>query len=713
MKNNCISIHGITIKTNIIGLFATIFLSFIFAIFLSNKSMPLAEGWYDYYAAKILEGQTVYTDFEYLFTPIYIYFIALFVKIFGYNILGMRLLGVFMFILIATILYFIIIQIFTPSAAFFGAVTAVFYLQSEVYTVFYDYVRLMDIAAYLAILFMVITIKKWIWGKKATIQLTLWGLFTSAFILIKQNMGLLFWAFSFLFLLACLLYLQIPFKVIVKNVFLYFVALLIPIIVTVSVIAVKSDLTIFINSVFLGAAEAKGGLINALFRWIVIGKNSFLLYLMGAVVAVLILVINYRISNIYQSKQASNKIVFCITVIGFLFYLLGVISILSTPNMGEYFATLKAIDAYLIFLICFFLMLIFIVLFLKELIQKKTQYAKYLPLLGILGAFFSISYGAGTSGGLSVGESALGVAALVALFFDSLKNNWGILLKITVIILCIYISLRNIGYKLVYPCQWWGINSGSIYNCTMQTDIPVLSGIYVTQTEKNMYEGIVDTIEQYSEEDDSIYCFPFIPILYCLSNRNDPGVFAKVQWFDVSTNESVINDIEIIKETKPKVIVIYNLNETTYDGHESAFNSSKVSGTRMMRDFLYEFVYTNNYMYINNFVSDNNNISVFVYSDEDLRGRFEGSGTSNDPYLINNTADLVNWAMLQNRDNKEYNRMEYYKLNTDIDLNEVIWIPAGYYQQNLNVNLDLGNYNVLNINSNNDRYNLGQTLIAE
>lgn len=693
-------------KVPIVGLIATILLTSVFAVFLSSKSMPVAEGWYDYYATQILDGQIVYEDFEYLFAPAYIYFMTLFVKIFGTGIWGMRLLGVVMFVSIAIILYLIMIRLFSPTASFLAAVTAVFYLQSEVYSVFYDYVRLMDIMAYLAVLFMTCTMLRWIKHQKATVYLILWGIFSACFILVKQNMGLLFTAFSILFLIASLFYLQENIKGIMKKTGIYLISLAVPIIITIIIIGWISNINTFFQSVLFGAAEAKGGLLTVLFRWIVIGKDSFLLYLLGAIVAVMILVINYRIS-IYQAHVAPKRKLILLAVVFGIFFIC-VIAILHNRKLGEYFATLRALDPYLLFLITFILMLILIFIFIGGLLKKETKYAKYLPILGILGAFFSISYGAGTSGGLSIGESALGISVLICLFFDSIKGYLQICLKFLIILLCIYISMRNIAYKLVYPCQWWGINSGSIYDCTESTNIPGLKNIKVTASEKNFYESIVNVINENTSSEDTIYCFPCISIFYCLSDRNDPGVSAKVQWFDVSTNETVINDIDVIKNNPPKVILLYNLNESTYDGHESAFNSGDVSGTRIMRDFLYEFVYTNDYKYIDNYVSDNNNISVFVYDESDFTETLMGNGTKEDPYLINTTEELVNWSMYINQDKASED--DYFCINADIDLNEVIWIPAGYYQSGTEIRIDLNNHNILNLNTNPDRYNLGNTL---
>lgn len=695
-------------RINLIGILATMVVSIVFAMFLCNKSMPLAEGWYDYYARKMNEGCKVYEDFEYLFTPFYITFIAGFVKVFGESIIFMRILGVAVFTTIAVIIYLIMKQCFSISASVFAALTGVFYLQSEVYSVFYDYVRFMDIFSYLSILFMIYAVKKWISGDKEKIYTILWGVFSSLFVLVKQNMGLIYVAFSLIFLIACLLYLHFNIKDIAKKTGTYLISCIVPVILTFIVIYFVSDLSLFLNSTLFGATEAKGGMSAILFNWIINGKDFFLMYFFEAICAVMLLVIAYRISSENKKDEKINYIIF---IAGYLAIFIGVLCVLYSRKIGERFSQIKSVDVYLIFLIQFILLILLAVVFIIELIKGTNKYKKYLPFFAILGAFFAISYGAGTSGGLSVGESALGVSLLVCLFYDCIKSKIGIIIRVGVIFGCVYFSMRNIGYKMVYPCMWWGIDSMSLYDCTEKTDIEKLKGIKVSKSEKELYEGIVDIIQEYTEKDDSIYCFPFIPLFYCLSDRDDPGVFAKVQWFDVSTNESVINDIEVIRESKPKVILIYNLNESTYYGHESSFNLGEVSGTRKMRDFLYEFVYTNSYRYIDNFVSGNNNISVFVYDDGDENKALQGNGTQQDPYLINSRQDLVNLSMTSNR--CRFDTKVYYKLNSDIYLNDIIWIPINYYQYNENIIFDINNYTVYNINLDNNRYSLGQDIMIQ
>lgn len=690
------------------GLAMIVILVGIFALYLSNKSMPLPEGWYAYYAQHINNGSSVYKDFEYLFTPLYITFISFFIKIFGGSILASRLLGVIMFLAIAVIIYLIMTRSFSVGASVFGSITGVLYLQSEVYTVFYDYSRFMDIVSYLSILFMVTVMKRLAEERRSTEYVILWGIFSSFFVLIKQNMGLLFSVYSVFLLFMVLIYFGKSIKNICFSLLQYIIAWIIPIAAIFGIIYLTNDMDLFLNSTIFGAIEAKGGMQAILFNWIINGKATFQLYILEAFVLIFILIINYRLSKNNGEKGNENRN-FWITFLGWLVFCIGMICVLYNRSTGEWFASFRETSSYLVFLVCFLLLLLFIIIYIAEMFKDTNKYACFLPLLSVLGAFFAISYGAGTSGGLSVGESAVGVAVIVCLFYDSLKNRFSYVMKFLTICFCIFISLRNIGIKLIVPCSWWGINSESIYDCTEDTDIDVLKGIKLAESEKGMYEGIVDIIRENTDSKDSIYCFPCIPIIYCMSERMDPGVYSKVQWFDVSTNESLQKDIDVIKESFPKVIVIQNLFEFAYSGHESAFRMGNVSGTRNMRDFLYQFVYTNSYKYAGNFVSANNNISVFVYDESDFNQSLEGQGTKKSPYLIKTSQELVNWAMQANRGNAEKNI--YYKLAADLDLTHIIWVPAGQYSSCDNIELEYGDYNIYNINIEPDRYNLGQEII--
>ena len=170
----------------------TIAVAAFYAALMCNKTMPFAEGWYTYYAQLINEkGLLPYRDFEYLFSPLYIYFIAFITRFFGYDILTLRCVGILMFVIIALGVYLFITEIVGRKKAWIAAitsVTAVMYLQSEVVQIFYDYIRLMDIFAVFTVLFLIRAVKAMQHSENQGVKVNLFlcGLFNSLFINVKQ-----------------------------------------------------------------------------------------------------------------------------------------------------------------------------------------------------------------------------------------------------------------------------------------------------------------------------------------------------------------------------------------------------------------------------------------------------------------------------------------------------------------------------------------------
>jgi 4-amino-4-deoxy-L-arabinose transferase-like glycosyltransferase len=109
--------------------------------------MPISEGWYTEYAWLINHGELPYRDFEYLFFPLYTYIIAAFTSVFGYSIVALRILGIFVFAGIGAAIYCSLAKLFDNLSGMIGAVTAAIFLQSEIGQLFYDYIRFHDLFA--------------------------------------------------------------------------------------------------------------------------------------------------------------------------------------------------------------------------------------------------------------------------------------------------------------------------------------------------------------------------------------------------------------------------------------------------------------------------------------------------------------------------------------------------------------------------------------
>ncbi len=270
-----------TDKRYYIFMILTIAVAAFYAALMCDKTMPFAEGWYTYYAQLINEkGLLPYRDFEYLFSPLYIYFIAFITRFFGYDILTLRCVGILMFVIIALGVYLFITEIVGRKKAWIAAitsVTAVMYLQSEVVQIFYDYIRLMDIFAVFTVLFLIRAVKAMEHSENQGVKVNLFlcGLFNSLFINVKQNVGLIFWAYTIVLIIYLGVYFQQSIKAIVKNLMQF----LLPIVAVTGAIylllAVTGGLKGYLSMTGGGAISAKGGMIAILFNWVPNNWNLF------------------------------------------------------------------------------------------------------------------------------------------------------------------------------------------------------------------------------------------------------------------------------------------------------------------------------------------------------------------------------------------------------------------------------------------------------
>ncbi|MCD7761924.1 MAG: glycosyltransferase family 39 protein [Lachnospiraceae bacterium] len=667
----------------------------LYAGILYNQTMPFAEGWYTYYAQCINDGLMPYRDFEYLFSPVYIYFIALVTRIFGYKIIVLRVLGVLFFCIISALLYILICNILETRnkycVAFIAAATAVFYLQSEVVQIFYDYIRMMDIFAILSVLFLVKTVKTAERAESCTRDLLLCGLFTGLFINVKQNMGLVFLAYAFILLIYVGLYMKKGIKETGKALLLF----LAPIAVLTGIIYAflfsHGALSAYLQSTGAGAVSTKGGMAKILFGWIVNNSASFIRALPFAVIGLCVICL-LLFRNEKRKDQAIGGHLDSLYGIAFFLAAGALILLLAFQKSFAYAVSFEHYPSpYLLFLIVFPLFVFWGVCGIADMIRGSALLKKYMLYFVVAGSYFAIAFGCGTSGGLAEGQSSLGVALLVTLLFTLLaggtdaqgNNKAEKIVKGAVSIACLFLVLQCADKKMINTYYWWGMDESDFWSNTAVSDIPLLEGIGLSAETKEVYEGIYDAIVNHTEEDDAIFCFPQIPIFYSLCDRTDPGTTTKVQWFDVSTDESIEEDIEYLKENLPKAIILYNTTEETYDSHESAFRNGEVSGTREMREFLYNLVYEYDYTFYGRYEANSNVIQVWILEEDGYEAGSTtevfagGSGTYEDPYLIETADQLMLFARMVN-EGRSFEG-SYIRQTADIDLEGYDWVPIGEY----------------------------------
>lgn len=73
-----------------------------------NNFFPITEGWFSVYANLILNAKVPYKDFYLLLPPLYPIILALIIKIFGNQIIVLRILGLGVILVISSSMFYIL-----------------------------------------------------------------------------------------------------------------------------------------------------------------------------------------------------------------------------------------------------------------------------------------------------------------------------------------------------------------------------------------------------------------------------------------------------------------------------------------------------------------------------------------------------------------------------------------------------------------------------
>ena len=562
----------------------------VYSLILFDKSMPISEGWYTEYSWLINNGEIPYRDFSYLFTPVYLLLMAGYTALFGYQIITMRVLGVIVFVALTVVTYFILRQVFSRIPSMVGAIACMLYKQSGEVEILYDYIYFVDLFAYLSVLFLLLAWKKQfsyaavrggrsVLQKDARLFILLCGLFSMLAFLTKQTTGAMVSIFVFCATVGfCVCRRQ--WKELPEMIGWGLVGAALPAIVLFAYLLVNGALGDFARSCFGSAIAAKGGLANEALRWIVEGRKSFvdsIPYVLSILLAILLLHFTPVLQAKHIRREASGKkwLTWIPVVLPGTIVLL-VIGLYEWETMTRFVVSLY--EGYLL-RFAFFLIptILFVWLVVRAIADcsrqtKSMRSADYL-VLGIAGSVFAIGYAVGFSGGLSCSQVSLGTglcfAALVQTAFRSRFVKPALAL-----ILCALLSLSAcwVGVKYVQMYGWWGLETGSIWQQTASTDVPLLEGITMNEKDAVCYDGIYEISGEYLKNGDSVFVFPQCPILYDIVGHHSE-TYTKVQWFDVSSAKALQADTEKILSNPPEMMLICQVSEGAINGHESAFGA--------------------------------------------------------------------------------------------------------------------------------------------
>ena len=441
------------------------------------------------------------------------------------------------------------------------------------------------------------------------------GIFVSLECMVKQSTGILMIVFTMAYFMFCRVMTR------KKEYFYSLMGIIVGIVISFSImgegLSLTNSLDPFIANCFIHAASAKGGIANELFRWLP-ASFSQLWSIRTIMIALIVFgeVMVLRIQNARSQGKVlpkEEKVRTAAMVITGAVLLVICIAIpndisLATTTDSWYSGSLPTMAFYLCSIAFFALAFVMLAKWIskEEVINNKN--IKYLVLFPVLGVVFAQGYGVGMSGGLCSSQTAIGFGLVLAFFCNLAQQSLDLSAVSVMLVASLFLVASFAGQKVSETYNWWGLTAGSLMENTEDVNVPLLEGIKVRPADKLCYETVYQDVITHTSEDDTIFAFPQCPIFYTITGRHS-DTFSKVQWFDVSSMESITRDIESMQEKLPQMIIYSDVPEFVYQGHEGAF---KTRQTRKMKDFLMGLVQAGKYTELNR-VDIGNGYSVVTY----------------------------------------------------------------------------------------------------
>lgn len=554
-----------------------VFVIFVYNLIFFNKYLPITEGWFSTYAWLVNHGQFPYRDFYFFLTPLYLIQTSIFTALFGYDILYLRIFGIFIILLMTYFLYKNFQIIFGSAIAAFVAIVGMFYYQSGVAHITYDFTQFVTLYGLIQSYFLLKYINAFDTKTNSSIKWVFWaGLFAGLAFLTKQSNGTLIAAFSFAGLLL-LSFLKGKKEALIASL-TYAAGFAAPLIITLLWLLANSALIQFREQVFSSAVAAKGGLMQIFFGWF----KEILTYkfIVRLIEILFIMLISGYWVYLFKGKKLKNEnlnrfiLLIASVILLFIVFLPLFIDKVTAKEMLKFIQA--GIDYTMYIMVVSISTPIILVLIYTLFLIFRKPYNKSIFLLSFIALGFL--YGAGTSAGFSEAGAFIGFCIFIALMLH-LRSVLG-LGKIFIVLFCIIFSFSFIETKYERPYFWWYVTSTDIREKLQSTDkIKISHGLYSSASNISLIEEVSAEISAGSKPGEAVLTFPNIPVFYLITNRKPPGK-ALVHWFDFLPDEMALKEAEAIRKNPPKVIVYLDLGPIVWNMHENLFRNGKPSGQR-------------------------------------------------------------------------------------------------------------------------------------
>ncbi len=628
------------------GILAIIML--LYASIYFNNTFPFSEGWNVNYAELLLHGKLPYRDFYYYLPPLNIAIDVILWKLsFGYLFIY-RLWWLFQRIVIFELIYFLLARYFKPAVAFaataFGSVLST----AAVYDLFGDYNQTQVL---LSVLLIYCVIGFWQAAKSFAKykNLAFSGILIALMFLNKQTVFLATCLVYFAALtLCCYLKKDKSYFKYIMWVAIGFCAVAIPVAI---LMLATGTLVPFIEQVFL-ETSGKGGLLSILFSkvfknlfnavplitvlgMLLILKNGnsgkktvfkptqlFCLLLIilfvicqgcvfnllnsiGVTIRFQVITVGgaiplfaavaMRLMHKGPKMLRSNRGILSCVILWCVIFLFG--GYLVDFPKGKVMVNLHSNSSIFHFTEGAFYEIIFLAVLaslasrLYKSIKADNNRNNYLLWVNV-GAF-SLMY---TSVMASPGEFPYyGTMIAVPLTLCELFSlvNKDKLLQLAVrscaFVLCAVMSFSCIAQKYANSYAWWGCSMLPKSEKTASINISALRGFKFSEEMKKTYQKITTLIKKYSDEDDTIYGFPYLKIFNVLTDNYNFETFVPVMFYDVTADKYARIETKLLKENLPDILLLQEIPDCM-ESHERSFRNGKKLEQRKTWEFFEEIV---------------------------------------------------------------------------------------------------------------------------
>lgn len=571
------------------GILTTQFVVLAYNLIFFNRYFPVTEGWFSVYAEQMRRGLVPYINFHFILPPLYPATIALFINIFGRDLIYLRVMGIVLMLFLSLFTFLLMSRLFPAYIAAIVTVAGVIYYQAGTAHITYDFIQFFTTYVLISTYFVCLyyssssTLKEGDQWLKEFSYLIVAGFFCSMALLVKQSNGIVL-----LFILTLtILLIDIKKDILhrIKSTGAFLAGVFLPPFVLFLWLYRNGALSAFISQTLIGASESKGSILPILIGWIprIIYLDQIAKFLFVSIIVYSLgyryfaCSINFAEGHEKLRTDPNRSIWVFLSIIGIallaIFLPLSSVELSRQITENQYFI----FGFYSIIITVLLYSFIFTALYIVSLFFKQAFAMYNVDVFIISMTSLGFLLGTATSGGIAEAGSFLGFGMILGylIYLNSAYRFGNYLFIVCAFFLVIFCAAR----KYTSPYSWWWIKEPDIRTAVYKPQLPELKGFYLSENTAKLIQGVTSIIKKYPVSGDDIFTFPNIPLFYFLTNKL-PDRFIFIHWYDVLPDDLAIKEAERIIASPPKIIVYLKLKEEVAQGHEMLFRNNKTSGQR-------------------------------------------------------------------------------------------------------------------------------------